>query len=89
MPPLAPGLNMLLYCRHISISVFFHVSVRSFLTGTEFKDGTGGTCPPNFETRGTYYLLSPPTFCDKKQCNCANFMVTLLLETFPQHKTRE
>ena len=52
--------------------------------GTEFMGERGGHVHLNFWTGGTSNLLSPPTFCDKKWCNCANFMVTLQLEMFPR-----
>jgi len=49
----------------------------------------GGTRPPNFWTGGHNIFCPPPIFCDKKWCICANFMVTLLLEMFPQHNIME
>lgn len=38
-----------------------------YMPRTEFKGGGGEeTCPPNFWTGDTQYLLSVPMFCDRK-----------------------
>jgi len=55
--------------------------------GTEFKLGTGNM-PPSTCGQGGHNIFCPPIFCAKK-CSCANFMVTLLLETFRQHEAME